>query len=247
MSGYSGATYDCNGHTYVRVSSVLGLLDKGYGLAKWKDNTIKAKLSDDYYKLLAKGHDIDIELLADAALKHPNTVRDARGTQGTNIHDALEALLDKDKDQAGFMPQYATLFENAQQWILDSKLEPISIEARLCSHAHEYAGTCDLIAYQEYEGRKQVVIADFKTGSSVYDTATLQLAAYVNAWVEMNKDNPDMWPELAYIVHVNRDTYKFTEKKHMHRYNTTTKRFEIEEAFAVFKALRACYKWRSGK
>src|SRR5665647_672743 len=97
MSGYSSPTYDCNGHTYVRVSSILGILDKGYGLAKWKDNIVKAKLSDDYYKLLAKGHDIDIDLLLDCLLRQPNTVRDARGTQGTNIHDALEALLDKDK------------------------------------------------------------------------------------------------------------------------------------------------------
>ena len=127
MSGYDKPTYDCNGHQYTRVSSILGILDKGYGLDKWKQNTIKAKLSDDYYKLLAKGHDIDIELLADAALKHPNVVRDARGDTGTKIHDALEALLDKDKDHAGFMPEYATLYENAQQWILECKLEPIHI------------------------------------------------------------------------------------------------------------------------
>ena len=98
MSGYDGAEYNCNGHQYARVSSILGILDKGYGLAKWKDNIIKSKLSDDYYKLLSKGHEIDIDLLLDAALRHPNTVRDMRGAQGTNIHDALEALLDKDKD-----------------------------------------------------------------------------------------------------------------------------------------------------
>jgi hypothetical protein len=247
MSGYDAPTYDCNGHTYVRVSSVLGLLDKGYGLAKWKDNIIKSKLSDDYYKLLSKGHEIDIDLLLDAALRHPNTVRDMRGKQGTSIHDALEALLDKDKDHSSFMPEYQTLFENAQQWILESKLEPIHIEARLCSHAHEYAGTVDLIAYQEYDGAKQVAVIDFKTGSSVYDTSTLQLAAYAHAYKELNQDKPELWPDIAYIVHVNRDTYKFSEKKHIHRYNVRTKRFEIEEAFAVFKALRACYKWRSGK
>jgi hypothetical protein len=247
MSGYSAATYDCNGKTYARVSSILGILDKGYGLDKWKQDTIKSKLSDDYYKLLSKGHDIDIELLADAALKHPNTVRDARGTQGTQIHDALEALLDKDKDQSGFMPQYSILYDNAQQWILEAKLEPIAIEARLCSHEYEYGGTVDLIAYQEYQDRKQVVIIDFKTGSSVYDTSTLQLAAYANAWEEMHDDKSDMWPELCYIMHVDRDTYKFKETKHIHRYNIKTKEFEIDKTFAAFKAVRDAYRWRHHK
>ena len=247
MSGYDKPTYDCNGHQYIRVSSILGILDKGYGLAKWKDNIIKAKLSDDYYKLLSKGHEIDIDLLLDAALRHPNTVRDMRGSQGTNIHNALEALLDKDKDHSSFLPEYQMLFENAQQWILECKLEPIHIEKRLCSHEYEYAGTCDLIAYQEYEGRKQVVIVDFKSGSSVYDTASLQLAAYANAWEEMNQDNLALWPELCYIVHVDRDTYKFKETKHIHRYNVKTKEFEIDAAFNAFKAVREAYRWRHHK
>ena len=247
MSGYDKETYDCNGHTYTRVSSILGILDKGYGLAKWKDGIIKSKLSDDYYKLLSKGHDIDIELLADAALRHPNTVRDMRGSQGTNIHDALEALLDPAKDATPFKEEYATLFENAQEWILSAKLETIAVEPRVCSHEFQYAGTCDLVAYQEYQGRKQVVIVDFKTGSSVYDTASLQLAAYANAWEEMNDEKPEMWPELAYIMHVDRDTYKFKESKHIHRYNVKTKEFEIDNAFAAFKAVRDAYRWRHHK
>ena len=247
MSGYSAETYNCDGHTYPRVSGILSILDKGYGLDKWKSNTIKEKLSSDYYKLLAKGHDIDIDLLMDAALKHPNVVRDARGDTGTKIHDALEALLDKDKSHEGFLPEYSTLFENAQQWILEARLEPIAIEARLCSHEYEYGGTVDLIAYQEYQGRKQVVIVDFKTGSSVYDTASLQLAAYANAWEEMHDDKPDMWPELCYIMHVDRDSYKFKETKHIHRYNVKTKEFEIDAAFAAFKAVREAYRWRYKK
>jgi PD-(D/E)XK nuclease superfamily len=254
MSGYSAETYDCNGHTYTRVSSILGILDKGYGLDKWKSNTIKSKLSDDYYKLLSKGHEIDIDLLADAALRHPNTVRDTRGAQGTKIHDALEALLDPKKDHTPFKAEYPILYENAQQWILESKLEMIKdedgnvlVEKRLCSHEYEYGGTVDLIAYQEYQGRKQVVIVDFKTGSSVYDTSTLQLAAYANAWEEMHDDTPDMWPELCYIMHVNRDTYKFSEKKHIHRYNIKTKEFEIDAAFNAFKAVREAYRWRHHK
>ena len=247
MSGYDGATYNCDGKDYARVSSILSILDKGYGLDKWKSKTIKDKLRDDYLTLIESGKRVDIELLADAALAHPNTVRDARGSTGTQIHDALEALLDKDKDHKGFMPRYSLLYDNAQQWILESRLEPIAIEARLCSHEYEYGGTVDLIAYQEYQGRKQVVIVDFKTGSSVYDTASLQLAAYANAWEEMNDEKPEMWPELAYIMHVDRDTYKFKESKHIHRYNQKTKEFEIDNAFAAFKAVRDAYRWRHHK
>ena len=247
MSGYDKPTYDCEGKEYPRVSLILSILDKGYGLKIWGKKTRKQKLANDYYMLLEKGRPIDIELLCDAAEEQPDIVMRSRGNTGTAIHDALEAKLDPKKDDTPFRDKFATLYENCDKWIADNKLEPIHTEKRLCSHIHQYGGTVDLIASQEYDGEKQIALIDFKTGSGVYDTSTLQLAAYAGAYMEGHGDDASKWPDMCYIMHINRDTYKFKEEKHIHRYNQKTKMFEIEAQFNAFLAARALYKWRSHK
>jgi hypothetical protein len=247
MSGYDAASYDCDGHHYPRVTGILSILDKGYGLKKWGQTTRKQKLCNDYYTLLEKGRPIDIELLADAAEGYPDIIMRSRGDTGTAIHDALQAKLDPTKDDKAFCDEYATLYENCDKWIADNKLEPIKVEERLCSHIHQYGGTVDLIASQEYDGEQQIALIDFKTGAGVYDTSTLQLAAYAGAYMERHGDDANKWPDMCYIMHVDRDKYTFKETKHIHRYNKKTKEFEIEREFNAFLAVRACYRWRNNK
>ena len=247
MSGYDAPTYDCNGGKYPRVTGILNMLPAGYGLEKWKTGHIKSKFIDDYYRLLRHGDDIDPDLLLDAALAQPNKVRDALGDRGKDIHNVLEALLHPEKDHTQFTkndPSMQPLIDNALIWIQEMNLKPVAIEERLCSDKYKYAGTVDLIAEQDYKGERQIALIDFKSGT-ILRKHELQLAAYAQAYSE-TRDSKE-WPDICYVVKIDRDALTIKEGKHIHRYNPTTKRPELEDNFKVFLHQREVYRWEYGK
>jgi len=103
---------------------------------------------------------------------------------GTLIHNSVESLL-RGKD--GFDARVVPTIFAFEQWRKSHDTRILSpendIEKQICDFDNHYAGTLDIL--MEIDGVLGVV--DIKSGTSIWDEYSLQLAAYLNAY---NKSAP---------------------------------------------------------
>jgi len=175
---------------YRNVTTILGIIDKGYNYVEWLKQT---------------GYNSEI-------------IIDRAGKFGTAFHSLVERYLLGEKikyfDNQYLGDQTATaLWERFMLWIdfwkeLNGKYKveykPEAVEYICHSDKHEYAGTIDLVARLDDE----LVIFDWKTGNYVGEKEKLQLTAYMYA---TGKENPQ-----AKIIHIpakkpNKKGYRITD------------------------------------
>lgn len=86
-----------------------------------------------------------------------------------------------------------------EDWAKASKFRPIFVEQVVYSLEDRFAGTLDLYAEIEHDGKaagccdtvgRVLVVADWKTGKGIYAEASLQNAAYRKALIEMGHHDP---------------------------------------------------------
>lgn len=78
-----------------------------------------------------------------------------------------------------------------EDWRNKTNLAPLAIEQTIWSLDYGYAGTMDLFAELDIDGKRQRAVIDWKTGKAIYGEALLQSAAYVEAMVEMGHAERD--------------------------------------------------------
>lgn len=108
-------------------------------------------------------------------------VTEAAGA-GTLTHAAIEADLKGEPLDAALIAEFSDKERTAgrvawrayQSWLGQHELEPIFLEHQLVSEVMKVGGTVDL--YARIDGRLAVI--DFKTSARVYESHTVQLAAY---------------------------------------------------------------------
>lgn len=197
------------GKFYRNVTTILGIIDKGYNYEEWLKNN---------------GHNAEI-------------IVDRAGTFGTTFHAMVQSFLSGNTisyyDNKFLGDRVATeLWERFNLWInfwqelnqgykVEYKKE--AIEYITYSEEHEYAGTVDLICRLA----NVPAIFDWKTGNTVGNKEELQLTAYMKS-LNINK---------GYIVHLpakkpNKKGYKiievdFTEDK-FNLFLATKKVFDME-------------------
>lgn len=66
------------------------------------------------------------------------------------------------------------------QWLADHNFNEEAIEEPICTPSDEVAGTIDLRGLIDWEGERQKVIVDYKTGAALYPTYDLQLTGYMD-------------------------------------------------------------------
>jgi len=154
---------------YRNVTTILGIIDKGYNYAEWLKQT-----------------GFNSEIIVDRA-----------GKFGTAFHELVERYLLEETvkyhDNAHLGSQTATaLWERFMIWLdfweeLNEKHEviyqPESIELVCYDEVFEYAGTIDLVA--NVDGKLEIF--DWKTGNYLGNKEKLQMSAYMNALKEMTK------------------------------------------------------------
>ncbi len=148
--------YDSEGKRLPGTTTVLGVMDKGYGLKKW------------YYNMGLKG--IDVEKYVDKTAQI-----------GTLGHYLIECeLKGEEPDLEPFSREEINAAENClikfYDWQAENELEPLEVETALVSEKYKYGGTIDL--YCKLNGKYTLV--DLKTSKAIYDTHMIQLAAYKN-------------------------------------------------------------------
>lgn len=203
------------------VTSITGCLMK-YALVDWAancavdylDKRIQVVEVDDLNIVRAcwKEHD----LFEQARTAHKNISEEAANT-GTDVHELCSLwLMGQDTREAESKASTETLalWEAFKDWAIKNKLEVVHSE--LVLHGDGYSGRCDLIAYRTdpKTGKRVLGLYDIKTGKgSYYPEWGLQLAAYADAWEDM-ETTAESWPvalreiqEIG-IIKLNKETLK---------------------------------------
>lgn len=179
------------GKFYRSVTTILGIIDKGYNYDEWLKNN---------------GHNSEI-------------IVDRAGKFGTEFHKLVELFLNgetvKYYDLTYLGDRVSTeLWERFNLWIdfwieLNKKYKveykPQGIEYITYSDEHEFAGTIDFVCRLDDE----LTIFDWKTGNNVGNKETLQINAYMQT-IQAKK---------GIIVHIpakkpNKKGYKLIENKY---------------------------------
>lgn len=92
------------------------------------------------------------------------------------------------------LPGAEIAVEAAMRWLASVHVEPITVEERLVSYKHGYAGTCDLVAELDWKGddgkvSRRTCIVDWKTSKAIYWDMEIQNHAYRMAHAEMHNGN----------------------------------------------------------
>lgn len=169
------------------VTTVLGALPKGDGLAWWGTKIGVAGVLDCCLQpgFSLDGHDVE-SLYAEVKARKVHTpyiaLKEA-ATRGTTIHDAAETLL-RGETPKNVAPELQGYIDALQAWYDEENIsnhKMIAIESPLFSLKYGYAGTCDAI----HKAAFTTYVDDFKTSKAIHDSHLIQGVAYEQAAKEM--------------------------------------------------------------
>jgi hypothetical protein len=215
--------FNPKGHTYTvtdlstltvrEVPSVTQILGVIGGSKVWVLKQWAANLASDYIRdAIRPGmryDELQIEQIIERARKNFHTVSRGAKTIGQLAHEWIEAHLRARLCATPELPlpvneQTRKAIHAASAWIAEH-FKPVSMEHRLYSREHDYAGTLDVVG--EVDG--QLAVVDWKTSKAIYDEMPLQAAAYAQAWSEMNDERvPDRW-----VIRLDKETGEFEPVK----------------------------------
>jgi hypothetical protein len=243
--GPAGRFYQIPGASepYPSVTHILGAIGKP-ALINWAANQERTLVSETAADLYAEwcGHVVPPQMprasyIATLLAKLGQTKAHQRelakaGDIGTQTHKLIEwTMRTALKADAGPKPVVSDkalwAFMSFEDWAKSVSLKPVLIEQTVFSHAHQYAGTMDLLA----RVNGALTLVDIKTGKAIYPESFLQLAAYNIALQEMGY----VEPTNAVIVRLPKID--------------TDPAFEVAPAppaadlFPVFLAVKTLWKW----
>lgn len=192
------------------VTQILGVIggSKVWGLKQWAAN-----LASDYIREAIRPglryDELQIEQIIERARKNFHTVSRGAKTIGQLAHEWIDAHLRARLYATPELPvpvneQTRKTIQAASAWIAEH-FKPVTMEHRLYSREHDYAGTLDVVG--EVDG--QLAVVDWKTSKAIYDEMPLQAAAYAQAWAEMYDERvPDRW-----VIRLDKETGEFEPVK----------------------------------
>lgn len=217
--------YTYQGVTYPGVTSIVGVIDKSKPLMVWASRlTAEAALEqlDTLPDMVRKnGRAGVVRLLTDQSAWR----RDEAASIGTAIHEFAERVANG--DDLGEVPESIRVrVHHYVDWFAASGWRRRITEALVVNPTLGYGGTLDLLAFDE-QGR--TVLADVKSGKSIYPETTLQLLAYGEAELIAPQGSPTAYPMPSV------DRYVI-----LHVTESGVEPIEVEPTDADREALRAC-------
>lgn len=188
---------DADGRTYPSVTSVISQLDKP-ALVYWS-----AKMAAEYAVLHRKAlNDLPAQDAITLIKNNWRTKRDKAADLGTLVHDYLDRGVKPDK-----LPELA-YFKQAELFMEEIGFTVEQTEVTVCHPEHGYAGTLDVLA--THQGDR--IIADWKTGSGLYETHAMQLVALAEA-THVLSEHGDLTPfepvDRGIAVRIGQDDYEY--------------------------------------
>lgn len=124
----------------------------------------------------------------------PGDILERALARGTRVHQALQYWSEGLLDWTSVGDEDRPYVEAGAEWMTRAGFSPLAQEVRLYHATWQYAGTCDLLGWQD----GQPAIADFKTGDPRDVAADLQLMFYAEAvrqcppveWIDFTPSTP---------------------------------------------------------
>lgn len=165
-------------------------------------------------ELIAKGDEAARKWISRA----PKEYMEYRQILGSAVHYACETDFNMDDskmrwfvEQVGDETPIRKMYQQYREFISDNDVRIVAQEMTVASLTHGYAGTLDLII--EMNGKRY--LADIKTGSGVYASTALQLAAYRYAEYQVTDEGSlaEYRPEVegAVVIHLKPMSYRVVE------------------------------------
>lgn len=164
--------YQIGEEKYPSVTSILGVIAKGFGYDEW---------------------------LKDVS-KNAGKILEEAQLSGSKLHATFESfMLGNEVSAVGVEGEYTKKewkkVNDWFNWYNEIEIEPLYIEEIVYSHEWKVAGTADLIC----RIGDDIVLIDWKTGNNIYETSEMQIAAYVHMFNSMSYD---VKINKGYVVHV---------------------------------------------
>jgi hypothetical protein len=234
---YGRCYVDGEGREYPSVTSILNVLAKPF-LTPWQLKMMEGEIKSQLICSIEGTCELNIEKIIKNAKKAADNYRDEKGAIGTKIHHIIEKRFnnqDISEERKADHKISAIMFQ-IEKWIKENELSPLLVEAYLVSKKHGYAGACDLVAKQNTKRHgEQIILVDFKTGSTLTEESQWQLAAYAACYNETYGKIPD----ISFLLHIDVEHQTIAEEFHLHNYDVPEKFGEFLDIFSAFKA-----KWK---
>ena len=165
-----------------RVTTILNRGITKRELENWKVRQEDSYFSDEFRRRLRTNMSYEETVNMALAVKEESKqasikIRDTAADWGSRIHHLIDRL---SYDSSVFVPEkFSHAVDSWYTWISGNNLSIIATEQPLYFYDEEthvrYCGTADLIAMTQDE---RILIADYKSGASIYPTYSLQNSAY---------------------------------------------------------------------
>jgi hypothetical protein len=216
----------------VSVTTVTNILDKGFGLDKWKKTQTALAALDHLEVLAAMVTTAGREATADWLTAVPTQKTAVAADMGSRVHALADAIA---KGQEPELSPDEEPFVAAYRSFLTEYEPTFHATEEMVYSAHGYAGTFDAIA--SIEG--QVWMLDYKTSKGVYAETGMQLAAYARADFIGKPGDPKRYRippiERHGVVHIRPDGAE------LYPFAVT------DETYAAFLACLRLHGWRNGE
>jgi len=210
-------TYAIGGQSYPSVTSIISQGEAKPALINWaKKVTAEAAVAQhELVKTLidTDGPQAAIDHLKGAAYRQ----RNAAGDLGSRLHEVAEyeVLEGKEYPDPGD-PEARELLNHFRHFLAEVQPEFVAVEAVVVNQDYGYAGTLDACATIPMLRELGPVLLDWKSGSGVYGSYGMQLAAYANAESVVGPNGLESWEgvtntEVAYVVHITPRGWRLVE------------------------------------
>jgi len=203
--------YEVDGEYYPSATTILDAYPMAYGLRDFLQSNTKAEAEQKKNDAAIQGSKIHhtIELLLSGRVVLPEGITDEQ----IAFLGLVERKLVR-HCQEPFSEREDEMLKGFMQFWTDYKVKLDFSEMIVYSKKYKFAGTLDFMgevtipATKKEKEKKVNILLDWKTGKGLYPEYDLQVAAYLHAHKEMNKDRRKFQIGLLHLG-VNKAGYRF--------------------------------------
>lgn len=218
--------YWVNGVRKTGVTTIIGVFDKSAALVSWATDLARDFLLDK----IEGGFIIKQEAVIEACQLH-NQKKEEAASIGTEVHDWIENHIKGNNPPMPETREAQIGVNSFLEWISENKVKFISAERVVYSREHDYIGKMDI----EAKVNGKLCLIDIKTSNGIYNTYSMQTAAYVRADEEERK----IKYQGRWIIRLSKETEKEYDLR-MEKKNLTRSRNGKEDfnypPYQVFEA-----------
>jgi len=163
------------------ILDIVGSRDRQNRLMGWAKKSALLKVAEHIRTFAGQSLTVDeawIEAVRKSAWKRDKELLKEAGDLGKKVHEAIDLYIEGEPCELD--EQTKPGFDNFVKWQKEAGIELIKGDTFIGSLEYGFGGALDALGIKD----KKLVLLDWKTGNSVYDSASLQAAAYSIAFKE---------------------------------------------------------------